>query len=259
MKKNLFVLAILLAPLWVSAQEVSNVRAERSVDNVIIYYDLKGPSAESLFEVNLFGSHNNFTEPLKLVSGDIGTRINPGPNKQVIWKAKEELVNYRGEIIFEIRATVLGGYYMVNNPSAASSFKRGKLMPINWTGGASGENVKLELLKDDTRTTTISESTSNQGSFIWTIPKGLKTGKGYQVKVSNTRNYEQQGVSKTFKLKKFPVGITVFLGAAAIGGALYAAGIFGGGDDGDGGGGTIVPPPPPTDDPLPLPPSPPGG
>lgn len=244
-----------------AGQSINNVRAEKMGDNVKILYDLQGGSPEALFDVAIYGSHNNFTAPLTLVTGDIGKRIQPGNNREVIWRAKEELINYRGEVIFEVKATVMGGYYSINNPGASSSFKRGKLMPINWSGGATGENVKIELYKNQVKSETISESISNQGSYVWTIPKGLKTGSGYQVKISNTRDYEQQGISKTFKLKKFPVGITVFVGAAAIGGALYAAGIFGSKEEPP--TNTNNPPvdDPPVDDPvtLPSPPPPPSG
>ena len=171
MKKFSAFIVFILFSIIAFGQQVSNVRAEKDGDNVRIVYDLEGTSSDAMFDVNIYSSHNNFTTPLKLITGDVGKRIKPGKSYEIIWRAKEELVNYRGEVIFEIKAIVMGGYYVVNNPNTSSSFKRGKLMPINWSGGNPGDNVKIELFKNTGKTETISESVTNQGSYVWTIPK----------------------------------------------------------------------------------------
>ncbi|HLF35417.1 MAG TPA: Ser-Thr-rich GPI-anchored membrane family protein, partial [Cyclobacteriaceae bacterium] len=163
-----------------------------------------------------------------------------------IWKAQEELVNFKGQIIFEVRASLLGGYYTITDPKASARFKKKKLMSINWTGGNAGERVKIELVRAGVPDITISESVGNQGNYIWTIPKNTKPSKSYQVKISNTADLTSQGLSKAFRIKgKSGAGIVVFTLLAGGAGAAYVLSQEGGG----GGNGPI-------DEALPLPPIP---
>ena len=227
------------------AQKVNNVRAQKDGDYVKILYDLEAEDPNDNFNVEILASHNNFTSPLRMVTGDIGENVKPGKDKTVIWRPVEELENFTGEITFEVRATLMGSYYRINQPSSYSKFKRKKIMPIRWDGGQPGENVRIVLTRLGSNIETITENTSNSGTFNWTIPKSVSKGKGYQVQIVNTRDYTLEGTSKTFKIKGgFPAAVAI-LTPIVIGGGV-AAYLFLGEDEpvNGGNGGNDLPDPP---------------
>ena len=232
------------------AQNITNVRAEMEGDIVRIRYDLVAPDDDQLFTVEVYSSHDNFSEPLEYVRGDVGKGIKPGTGYEIIWQAQEELVDFRGEITFEIWATVIGGYYRITNPTSSSSFKPGKQMSINWVGGSSNEKVQIDLMRMGSKVVTINNNMNNQGSFVWTIPKNIKAGRGYQIEITNLDDPDKTGTSKAFKIKKFPMIVVIIAGAAVLGGA---AALLLSGDDGttdpggNGGNGTLEDLPPPID------------
>lgn len=218
------------APLH--AQKVGNVRAEKDGEYVRIQYDLEGEDPADQYEVELYASHNNFTSPLEMVTGDVGKGIKPGPDKLVIWRPSEELDAYTGEIVFEIRATLAGAYYRITSPTSSSKVKKGKTMAIRWTGGASSENVRIELKRFNGRVETIADNTGNSGNYIWTLPKSIKGGKGYQVQIVNTGDATKQGTSKTFKVGG-GVPLVLLIAAPVVAGGVIAAVLLGGGGDDD--------------------------
>jgi hypothetical protein len=85
------------------AQE--NIRVDLRDDLIIIMYDLKPSATAADFKVEIFGSHNNYEQPIVQVSGDVGLSVKPGLNKIISWASKSELKDYKGELIFEIAAT----------------------------------------------------------------------------------------------------------------------------------------------------------
>ncbi len=221
--KQLFIILILVQAIGVlQAQQVNNIIAEKDGDYVKITYDLSAGSPSEMFEVQLYGSHNNFTTPLRSVSGDIGKNIKPGEDKIIIWRPMEELTTFTGEIIFEIRATLLTGYYQVTNPTSASKFKKKRVVPVKWKGGQSDEEVTLEVVKFGSPVLLIAEKLSNSGSYNWTIPKDFDKGAGYQVKVTNSADQALAGTSNVFRIAGgippwIMVGVPVVVGGAVVG------------------------------------------
>ncbi len=225
-------LLLILIQTTIHAQKVQNVRAEKDGDYVKIIYDLEGEDSVDKYDVELYGSHNNFTAPLQMVTGDIGENIAPGQDKLVIWRPREELSTYTGEIVFEVRATVMGAYYKINAPTSASKFKKGKSMTIRWSGGEPSEKLRIELKRYDGRVETIAGTVDNSGSYTWTAPKSIKGGKGYQVQIVNTSDAAKKGTSKTFKVSG-GIPVAVLIAAPVVVGGVIAAVLLSGGDDDD--------------------------
>ena len=243
-----FLLAGMFITGYAFGQRVSNVKASLDGSNVKISFDLEGVSPSDLFEVKLFSSEDNFSEPLKMVTGGVGKGVKPGNGIEITWNAQDELQNFKGDITFEVRASVMGGYYTVTNPTSSSKFKKGKLMPINWQGGDPGEKVKIELMSLNQTAATISENVGNQGSYIWTIPKNIKPARSYQIRISNTSDVDSQGLSKMFAIKgKTPVAFILIPVAIGAGVAAYIFTKPGSGPEsnpGGGGGDKVLPTPP---------------
>src|SRR5690348_15170169 len=77
------------------AQSIENVRAEAFDKMVRITYDLNG-KVEQRFNISVYGSHNNFSSPLRLVSGAVGENQTAGKLKSIEWRIGDELVTYTG-------------------------------------------------------------------------------------------------------------------------------------------------------------------
>lgn len=258
----------------VHSQRIEVVRANVNGDIVNITYDLISLNQNHLFEIRVYGSHNNYTFPLSLVSGEVGQDIKPGQNKSIVWRAADELDTFQGDITFQIRGSVTGEVVVepppqveqtpvetpvetepveesvpdliVNSPRAGSSFKIGKSMPLQWHGGKLNEDIKIELFKSNMMLRNVGTSPNN-GSFIWTVPRDIK-GSDFKIKLFNINTPESAVFSGNFKIKGKTALIIKLLPLFAAGGA--AAFFLLGGDDGGPGPDSVIP--------LPEPPAPPG-
>ena len=211
-----------------AAQKIENVKATVNGDDIIITYDLSGKEGQE-FKINLYASNSNFSKPIIKASGDIGSRITPGKDKRVVWNAKNEIPEYKGDLVIEVR----GEAGVVSSSSvrplsfltpSGGGVKRGKVMSISWSGGSPPENVELNLVKDGAVIEKISNQ-SNNGVYSWQVPKGTKTG-SYQLKLTGTSSGEV--TSSTFKIKPKVSLLVKVLPVVAVG-AVVA--ILLGGDD----------------------------
>ena len=247
---------------FVHSQRVEFVRANVNGDIVNITYDLISLNQNHLFEIRVYGSHNNYTFPLSLVSGEVGNDIKPGQNKSIVWRAADELDTFSGDITFQIRGSVTGEVVVepppqieetpietepaeesipnltINNPGAGSSFKIGKSMPLQWRGGKPNEDIKIELFKSNMMLRNIGTSPNN-GSLLWTVPKDIK-GSDFKIKLFNINTPESAVFSGEFKIKGKTALIIKLLPLFAAGGV--AAIFLLGGEDGRGDSSLPVPP-----------------
>ncbi len=213
-------LALLFFCGSLAAQKIENVKATINGDDIIITYDLSGKEGQE-FKINLYISNNNFSKPLIKASGDIGSKITPGKDKRVVWNAKNELPEYKGDLVIEVR----GEAGVIASSVRPLSFlsptggkvKRGKIMSISWTGGSPTEGVDLSLMKDGAVKEKITDQ-SNNGVYSWQIPKGTKSG-SYQLKLTGTSS--GFAMSPNFKIKPKTPFIVKFLPFLAVGGAAY--------------------------------------
>ena len=219
-------LALLFFCGSLAAQKIENVKATINGDDIIITYDLSGKEGQE-FKINLYISNNNFSRPLIKASGDIGSKITPGKDKRVVWNAKNELPEYKGDLIIEVRGEA--GMVATLKPlaflsPAGGSIKRGKLMNISWTGGTPGETVELSLFKGGEVKEKISEQ-SNNGVYSWQVPKKTKSG-SYQLKL--TGNSSGFAMSTNFKIKPRTPFIVKLLPFVVVGAVAYV--VLGSGD-----------------------------
>jgi membrane-associated protease RseP (regulator of RpoE activity) len=187
------------------AQRFENVRATFQNGTVNITYDLVGTgSSPRKFNVEIFGSHNNYSAPLKAVVGDVGKGVNPGLSRQIQWNAAAELGTYNGDVVFRLRGEPMPIPFSFTSPK--TSVRRGKNAQITWVGGPVGQQVKLEVIQNGSIINTISTGTSNNGSFTWQVPADLPKG-AYNLKISGGAETAQ---SNTIKVKsKLPMFLIV--------------------------------------------------
>jgi hypothetical protein len=98
-------------------------------------------------------------------------------------------VNYQYLNVWKIQGDVTQGSFSsltVSAPNGGEIITRGKNYEIKWTGSVI-EDVKLELYKGGDFFSIISESTENDGTFLWHIPDSLD-GTDYTIKISSVTN-----------------------------------------------------------------------
>lgn len=157
----------------VQAQSIENVHVVPKGDILEIYYDLK-PGIDSLScNISLYSSHNDFSTPLLLVGGHVGSFISPGDNKLVVWEARKELQNFKGQIIIEVRAEPIVLPYQFNFEKKIKA-RRGTTLKINWTGGKKSDVVDLQLLNKNKEVVSVLASSNNEKTYSWKIPKNFK-------------------------------------------------------------------------------------
>jgi len=174
-------LFLTFASFHLFAQRLENIRAEalNGGERVIITYDLNGGSANQKFKVTVYSSHNNYSAPLTLVSGDVSD-VTPGPGKRIEWNAKNEIVEYSGDVTFELRADPIIAGLVVRTPTGV---KRGKPTTINYEGVAPGESVKIELVRNGVAVNQVG-TTSDPSKYSWTVPLDVEKGSDYQMRVT---------------------------------------------------------------------------
>lgn len=212
MKKLIILQWILtLTPTIGSAQDLTNLHIELQEKNVVVYYSLNSPNADGLFEIDLYSSHDDFTSPLKQVTGDVGEEIRSGSTKKVIWAAANELGNdYKGRISVELRARYYLPFVKIIKPiGAKTKFHRGKVSNIEWSGGNSSNIIRIDLLKDGQRLRTLA-SVSNTGLYSWDIPIKTKTSTKYSLMLTDSRNPQDVVKTGAFSIKpKISAGLKI--------------------------------------------------
>ena len=197
------------------AQKVRNVTAEFQNERVEISYDLIGELSGQVYEVIVYSSLDNYVSPLIYVNGDVGKEISPGRSKSIQWDAKQELVSFKGDVSFEIRARLVFSPLKITKPNKEVSIRRGERLEIRWLGRMPGERVHIDLYQNQTKLLSIG-SVPNKGAHNWTIPLGIKPGTDYSVRIKSSRSTKSTNSSNFVIKRKVPLAAKIIPFAVAI-------------------------------------------
>lgn len=197
------------------SQSIEKIRIEPQGAKVLVTYDLNSDNPNDRYNVRIYGSHDDFRQPLLIVRGDVGDNISPGTNKLIEWYAREELGAFSGSLSIEIRLFESRTAFYIQSPYAKSSSKRGKGLLINWSGGDIDDNVQIDLYRQGAKLSTIANSAENSGNFDWTVPKSMKPSSQYQVRIQSINNPNVQAFSGHFSIRP-KLGLGIKIGPAAI-------------------------------------------
>lgn len=202
-RKGILCAAILVYSATLHAQRFENVKATFNNGTVVITYDLTGGTPNQQYRVEIFGSHNSYSVPLKAVTGDVGNNVNAGTNRQVQWNAAVELGPYSGDIVFRLRGAPIAIPFSFTEPA---SVRRGKSTVVKWRGGLPGQQVKLEVIQNGTVVNSITTGTNNTGEFNWQVPSDLAKG-NYNLRITGGSETSQSNLIKV--KSKMPVFLIV--------------------------------------------------
>jgi hypothetical protein len=209
------------------SQTIENLTYKVEGNQIRISYDLIGDAGE-LYEVTIYSSADNFTDPITSANGDIGPDVSPGRGKVVMWDAKSDLGEYRGSLSLNVKAELIT---FVNFKSIAEGqkIKKGTNFEILWEGGPQG-NIKLELYNGTTKVSDLGE-TINSGKYTWALSKSAESGKTFRIRASSG---ERAAFSPQFKISgKMPIWMIAAPVVVVGGVAAIVAGGGGGGGGGD--------------------------
>jgi len=219
--KRLLLLAGLLGLYQIgSTQEINISKIELAGPDVVIHYNLIDDNLDRKYALHLYSSLDDYIQPLALVAGDIDIDISVGGNKKVIWHAKEEMgEEFTGDVGLELKGSVYIPFISMDGFDDIGTFKRGKPYNLVWSGGRGDNVLNFELYRGENKIHSFEER-PNVGNTALSIPTGVKPGKNYKLKISDTRNRDEVVYTGTFQLKrKIPLGlklgITFVLGGAA--------------------------------------------
>jgi hypothetical protein len=170
------------------------------------------------YELYLYGSHDNFTTPLQMTTGDVGKKIIPGKDKVIYWDAKSELGNFKGDFSLRVKGAVYIPFVKFTSIPYNFSIKRGQIFEVNWDPT---DKTKEVLFKIQRYGVPINDAlvVENKGKFVWEIPKNVKPGKGYSIQILDTQNPLREETSNTFVIKrKIPTAYKI-VPLALLGGA----------------------------------------
>jgi hypothetical protein len=219
-------LLLVLLVIPVRAQRITNVQAQVVGDYVSIQYDLAGEVPGQVFEVALYSSHNEFTQPLKQVRGAVGPDITPGREKNIEWGAQKELTRFTGEVTFEVRANLTFSPIAIQHPELESVFRRGHAYKLQWKGGLAGEKLRLELIRDGFPNQVI-DNVANTGNYSWRVAEETPIAENYRLKITaQSNNILNTKTSDLFAIKRRIPLVAKFIPAGILVGAIgfWAAG-----------------------------------
>lgn len=204
----LLVLLLLCSHLF--AQRLDNIKAEAvsGGDQVIITYDISGASPDAKYTVRVYSSHNAYATPLTQVTGDL-TDVPPGIGKRIIWNARAEMVEYTGDVTFELQADLVGAALSVKKPGTV---KKGKSVTINYSGVNPGESVKLDLTKGGVVVNQIGVTT-DPAKYTWAVPFDVEKGSDYQIRLTTGA---RSATSSPFSVKSKTKAIVYIIPAAVV-------------------------------------------
>ena len=221
------IIAFILVYCASHAQTIENIRSQLQGNQLIILYDLVG-AAENIHKIELYISINDFSNPAVLVEGDVGEYVLTGKNKQITWKAREEVGSFKGDLRWEVRGEIMPSFMQFSNIKEGQKIRRGKSFVIKWEKPSNIEKINVELFKINTVVRDLGQ-TDNTGTFEWKIPPNVDTGSDYRLRAISGGKV---AFSSDFRISpKIPLLIKlspVFIGAI-VGVIVLAGGESGGG------------------------------
>ena len=201
MIKRSFLLASFFVSVTLSsqAQTLENIRTSYNGEKVFITYDLNYPEITQKFNLTLYSSYDNYIKPVTGVSGSING-VAPGKGLRIVWDAKSVLpADFDKEVTFRLKAAP--ALKLTINPLEHAAYRRGKNINVGWAGGSPNDKVNIELVQKNIVYKLLAENEDNDQAFVGKIPKKLKIGKDYIVRLKNAKDTLEVSNSQPFTLK----------------------------------------------------------
>ncbi|MDY7002570.1 MAG: Ser-Thr-rich GPI-anchored membrane family protein [Cyanobacteriota bacterium] len=122
-----------------------------------------------------------FSNPAISYNGEALGRTNFENSALAINKVAEYAANWRQSVDSTAKPK---DSITVNSPNGGNTLEPGESYTITWNDNID-ENVKLELYKGGSLSSTIASSTPSDGSYSWAVPETITSGGDYKVKITS--------------------------------------------------------------------------
>lgn len=206
--------------LDVGAQNLIIKSVSTKGNDVIIKYDLLDEDIDHKYTLRLYSSNDNFVQPLSEVEGDVGIDQSVGGNKQIVWHVKDELGEvFKGDVALELKGKLYIPFVTLNNFKDLKSVKRTRPYNVTWTAGRGNNVLTFDLYNKRKELVHTYTNIANVGEYQLAIPKDIKPGKDYTLRITDQKNNEDVVQTPEFTIKrKIPlvvkVGVIGILGSA---------------------------------------------
>ncbi len=152
MKALFLVLPALLASLrTLPAQTIGNVSSRTTGESVVISYELSAAPSQALDVVAFYSLNGGEYQPLKSVSGDVGTgkRLANGKH-QLTWDVLKDVASLDGDVKFKVTAVAASGAGgTATRPKWENENFRFEVASCNQSGGMVNITMYLTSLTKD--------------------------------------------------------------------------------------------------------------
>ncbi len=163
---------------------------------VKIEYDYSYYSSSSAHAISLSTANDGS------YSWTVTSNLTPRTNYLIRIASTADSGMYDDSQLFEIKSTTGVGSLVVTSPSSSSVWTAGGAYDITWTStGEVGSSVRIEYdYSYYSSPVTIASSTSNDGSYSWSIPLDVTPRVNYLIRVSSTTSPSVYDDSPLFEI-----------------------------------------------------------
>jgi hypothetical protein len=199
------------------AQEIQITNIQRRGDEIHVSYNLLDERIDRSYSIRLYTSKDNFIRPAEKVDGDVGVDIHVGPNKKIIWSAKDELGDdFSSSLQLELKGQLYVPFIQLDGITEGMVVKRATANDLVWAGGRGDNILQIELYQGDKLVKSFDEF-PNTGQATISVPSNVKPGSGYRYRISDSKNRDEVVYSDPFTIKRKIPLIPKLLAMAAIG------------------------------------------
>jgi hypothetical protein len=221
MQKLISLSCLVILGVTAKAQDVSINTVEVNASQIVVHYDLLDTTKNRTYTVYVYSSLDNFLSPLQKISGDAGLEVKPGANKRIVWDSKEELgLMFNNGVQLEVRGNVYVPFIRFDGFEDIKVRKRTVPFLVKWSGGTRQNILNFELYQQE-KLVYAFPNVPNSYEYKLVIPASVKPGKGFHLKVSDTKNKDQEVNTGPFAIKrKYSLALKA-LPVLVVGGVIY--------------------------------------
>jgi hypothetical protein len=205
-----FIALALFVPFLLFSQKVENVKTLIDGERVVITYDLIDTLPGDTLFISIYPSDPYIELPLQGLAGDVGKVFGGGKGKNIVWSAKDQILNSKNPISFDVRAELVYRFVLLTK---VKDTRRSKRIVLKWNAWPD-RSINIQLVKDNTVQFSIANSVS-KGEYSWKVPSGQDIGSFYQLRFANGN---QILLTNEFKIKhRIPTAVKLLpLGAIVL-------------------------------------------
>jgi len=222
LKLNFLIFLLAMNISCAFGQVLDSISTSQEDGIIVVRFDFLQGESDIDYELYLYGSHDNFQNPLQETTGDVGKGIRVGVGKVIYWNAEKELGNFKGDFSLKIKGQKYDPIVEFKNISNQLKLKRGEQYNFQWRSNIKSDRVMFTIKRNGVPVTE-SSLIENTGEFLWFIPRDLKPSRDLSIEIADPENLLRRETSTPFAVRRrTPLAVKLIPAVAVIAaGATY--------------------------------------